>query len=156
MQMGLLLKVPYLEVERHLTRRLHELGYADIRPAHYSVFQAMTPDGSRLTELAERSGMTKQSMGYLVDYLEERGYLQRGPDPLDQRAQLIRITPRAKRMDDAVEAIMEELHAAWASQLGKAKFKALRELLGELVNVVRGDDAGKTRDGDRTRVSPGK
>src|SRR4029453_982895 len=93
--------------------------------------------GSRLTELAERAGMTKQSMGYLVDYLEEHGYLLRVPDPQDQRAQVIRVTPRAKKLDEAVEAVLEELHADWAAKLGRARFRQLRDLLGELVNVVR-------------------
>ena len=137
MQMGLLLKLPYVALERHLSGRLHELGFGDLRPAHYAVFQVMMPQGSRLTELAERAGMTKQSMGYLVDYLEEHGYLLRVPDPQDQRAQVIRVTPRAKKLDEAVEAVLEELHADWATKLGRARFRQLRELLGELVNVVR-------------------
>jgi len=137
MQMGLLLKLPYVALERYLNRRLHELGFGDLRPAHYAVFQAIMPQGSRLTELAERAGMTKQSMGYLVDYLQEHGYLQRAADPQDQRAQVIRVTARAKKLDEAVEAVLEELHGAWAARLGKARFRQLRELLGELVNVVR-------------------
>jgi DNA-binding MarR family transcriptional regulator len=145
MQMGLLLKLPYVALERHLTRRLHELGFAELRPAHFAVFQSLTPRGSRLTDLAERAGMTKQSMGYLVDYLEEHGYLQRTADPQDQRAQVIRITAKSKKLDEAVEAVLEELHDAWAARLGKAKFKQLRELLGELVNVVREPDDAASR-----------
>ena len=143
MQMGLLLKLPYLAVERHLTRRLHELGFADLRPAHYAVFQALMPQGSRLTELAERAGMTKQSMGYLVDYLEGHGYLQRVRDPADQRAQVIRVTAKARKLDDAVEAVLEELHAAWAGRIGKRKFRQLRELLGELVLALRDQEPGR-------------
>jgi DNA-binding MarR family transcriptional regulator len=143
MQMGLLLKLPYVALERHLTRRLHELGFAELRPAHYAVFQSLRPEGSRLTELAERAGMTKQSMGYLVDYLEGHGYLQRVPDPQDQRAQLIRVTAKSKTLDEAVETVLEELHDAWAARVGKAKFNQLRDLLGDLVNALRdGDDAG--------------
>jgi DNA-binding MarR family transcriptional regulator len=136
MQMGLLLKLPYVALERHLDRRLRELGFGDVRPAHYAVFQALMPEGSRLTELAERAGMTKQSMGYLVDHLEKQGYLQRVPDLRDQRAQTIRITAKAKKLDEAVEAVLEEMHDAWARRLGKAKFRQLRDLLGQLVNVL--------------------
>src|SRR4051812_21713187 len=100
MQMGLLLKLPYVALERHLSARLHALGFGDLRPAHYAVFQSLVPQGSRLTELAERAGMTKQSMGYLVDYLEDHGYLRRVPDPQDQRAQVIRTTAKAKKLDE--------------------------------------------------------
>src|SRR3712207_8110617 len=46
---------------------------------------------------SERAGMTKQSMGYLVDYLQQHGYLERVPDPDDQRAQTIRITPKDRK-----------------------------------------------------------
>ena len=136
MQMGLLLKLPYLALERYSGRRLRELGYGEVRPAHYAVFQVLRPEGSRLTELAERAGMTKQSMGYLVDYLEEHGYLQRVPDPADQRAQIIRVTPKAKKYDQVVETVLEELHALWSDRLGKARFRQLRELLGQLVGVM--------------------
>jgi len=137
MQMGLLLKLPYVALERHLTRRLHELGFAELRPAHFAVFQSLLPQGSRLTDLAERAGMTKQSMGYLVDYLEQHGYLQRVPDPHDQRAQLIRITARSRKLDEAVETVLNELHDDWAARVGRAKFNQLRELLGDLVNALR-------------------
>ncbi len=139
--MGLLLKLPYLAVERHITRRLHELGFTELRPAHYAVFQVLLPQGSRLTDLAERAGMTKQSMGYLVDYLEQHGYLERVPDPGDQRAQIIRVTPKSKKLDGAVEAVLEELHDAWAGRLGKSKFRQLRALLGELVNVLQSPES---------------
>ena len=133
MQMGLLLKLPYIAAERYSSRRLHELGFTEIRPAHYAVFQVIAREGSRLTELAERAGMTKQSMGYLVDYLEEHGYLQRVADPHDQRAQLIRITPKTVRLDKAVEQVLDEVHEDWARRIGRAKFNKLRQLLGELV-----------------------
>lgn len=145
MQMGLLLKLPYLEMERYLTRRLHELGFDDVRPAHYAVFQAISPEGSRLTELAERAGMTKQSMGYLVDHLEQHGYLERGADPADSRAQIIRITQKLKKLDTSVEAVLEELHEAWARRIGKPKFRQLRGLLGDLVNALRENDPAAPR-----------
>ena len=137
MQMGLLLKLPYLAADRHITRRLHELGFVELRPAHYTVFQVFSPGGSRLTDLAERAGMTKQSMGYLVDYLEEHGYLQRLPDPEDHRSQIIKTTAKARKLDEAVEAVLEELHETWAQRMGKAKFRQLRALLGDLVNVLQ-------------------
>lgn len=153
MQVGLLLKLPYLAVERYLTRRLHQLGFDDLRPAHYAVFQVLLPQGSRLTEMAERAGMTKQSMGYLVDYLEQHGYLERAADPVDQRAQIIRITPKAKKLDDAVEAVLEELHETWGARMGRSKFRQLRNLLGDLVNTLDADDPAVPRRPPRPRAA---
>ena len=34
----------------------------------------------------------------LIDHLEQQGYLERGPDPHDHRAQRIHTTPRGKQL----------------------------------------------------------
>ena len=67
----------------NLHRRLEEEGYGEITPSHGLVFQYMSDEGSRITDLASRAGMTKQSMSALVYALEESSYLKRKPDPSD-------------------------------------------------------------------------
>src|SRR5215213_7676799 len=79
-----------------LHRRLHERGYAEIRPGHGCVFRFIDDDGTRLTELAERSGLTKQAVGEVVADLEELGYVERVPDPADRRAKTIVLTRRGR------------------------------------------------------------
>ena len=77
-----------------LHRRLAERGFADIRHAHGCVFRWVEPDGTRLTELAELAGHSKQAVGEFVCDLEAMGYVERVPDPLDGRAKIIRLTER--------------------------------------------------------------
>jgi MarR family transcriptional regulator, temperature-dependent positive regulator of motility len=60
-------------MEGRLYEGLRAAGYGDVRPAHYAIFRYLEDEGSRVTELAEAAGMTKQSMGELVDHLERRG-----------------------------------------------------------------------------------
>ena len=60
------------------------------------MFGNIEPDGSRLTDLAERAHMTKQSVGEVTTELERRGYLERVPDPGDGRAKIIRLTERGR------------------------------------------------------------
>src|SRR5262245_64629691 len=69
--------------------QLVESGYGDIRPTHGCVFRFVQEDGLRLTDLAALAGMTKQSIGEIVDDLASRGYVERFPDPADRRAKLI-------------------------------------------------------------------
>src|ERR1700747_1273074 len=83
---GILFRDLHPEGVRRVAAGLAEAGFGDIRPAHTAVFQHIDADGSRLTDLAERAQITKQSMGYLVDFLEQRGYLERRSDPTDRRA----------------------------------------------------------------------
>jgi len=111
---------------------LAEAGFDDLRPAHTAVFQHIEAGGSRLTDLAERAQITKQSMGYLVDYLEQRGYLERRPDPSDRRAALICLTDRGWAQIHAALATIATLEQEWTHALGKQRMQQLRQLLTEL------------------------
>jgi DNA-binding MarR family transcriptional regulator len=76
--------------------------------------------------------MTKQSMGYLVDYLEQRGYLERRPDPTDRRVALICLTERGWEEIRAALKIIAGIEQDWARRLGKRRMQQLGELLTEL------------------------
>ena len=115
-----------------MSEGLSEAGFDDIRPAHTAVFQHIRAEGSRLSELAERAQLTKQSMGYLVDYLERRGYVERRPDPTDRRAVLICLTERGWDEIRAALAIIAQLEKEWARRLGERRMAQLRALLEEL------------------------
>jgi DNA-binding MarR family transcriptional regulator len=133
---GILVRVPYQAVVERVSAGLAAAGFDDLRPAHTAVFQHIRAEGSRLTELAERAQITKQSMGYLVDHLEERGYLERRPDPSDRRAALICLTERGWDQVRAALAIIAELEDTWRRALGPKRMEQLRELLTELGRVA--------------------
>lgn len=63
-----------------------------ISAAHIHITRHLGLQGSRLTELAEAAGMTKQAMGKLVDQCEAWGLVTRAPDPLDARARRVCFT----------------------------------------------------------------
>ena len=65
---------------------------AQVTAAHIHITRHLSRDGSRLTELAERAGMTKQAMGTLVDQCEAWGLVTREPDPRDARARRVVFT----------------------------------------------------------------
>jgi DNA-binding MarR family transcriptional regulator len=134
--LGILLRAPFQEVVRRVSAELAEAGFDDLRPAHTAVFQHIAPEGSRLTDLAERAQITKQSMGYLVDYLEQRGYLERRPDPSDRRAALVCLTDRGWAEVRAAMAIIRNVEREWTRALGKQRMRQLRELLTELGQIM--------------------
>jgi DNA-binding MarR family transcriptional regulator len=133
---GILLRDPVQEVVRRVSTGLADAGFDDLRPAHTAVFQHIEAGGSRLTDLAERAQITKQSMGYLVDYLEQRGYLERRPDPSDRRATLISLTERGWEQIRAALRIISTIEEEWGRLLGEPRMQQLRELLGELRQVT--------------------
>ena len=127
--LGVLLREPFQEVVRRVSADLAAAGFDDLRPAHTAVFQHIEADGSRLTDLAERAQITKQSMSYLVDHLERRGYLERRPDPSDRRATLLCLTERGWDQVRTALAIIGALEAEWARALGAERIEQLRDTL---------------------------
>jgi DNA-binding MarR family transcriptional regulator len=113
---------------------LEEAGYDDIRPTHGCVFRFVREDGMRLTELAQLAGMTKQSVGELVDDLVDLGYVERIPDPQDRRAKLICLTGRGAKAQRVGFGLLADVEEQLAERFGAAQVKQLRELLEELVS----------------------
>jgi DNA-binding MarR family transcriptional regulator len=119
-----------------MTKRLAQTEYNDIRITHGCVFGNIEPDGSRLTDLAERANMTKQSVGEVATELERKGYLERVPDPADGRAKIIRLTERGHAAQALGFGIIEEIEQEWAERFGAERIAALRDAL-EAVSAER-------------------
>jgi DNA-binding MarR family transcriptional regulator len=133
---GILLRGPYQEVVRRIAEELADAGFDDVRPAHTAVFQHIKAEGSRLSELAQSAQITKQSMGYLVDYLEERGYVERQADRSDRRASLILLTERGWNQVRAALAIIAGIEEEWARCLGARDMEQLRKHLARLNQTI--------------------
>lgn len=116
-----------------LHRRLGEMGFEGIRYRHGSVFRFIDPQGSRLTELAERAGLTKQAVGELVDELERLGYVGRVADPGDRRAKIIRLTERGTQGQLAASRIIGDIERQWAQRLGRDQIALLRRILEDII-----------------------
>lgn len=134
--LGALLRAPYRKLSSLLYASLAGRGFPEIRPAHSAVFRHISPEGSRLTDLAELADMTKQSMAYLVNYLEEQGYVQVRPDPTDGRARLVHLTARGRRLMAALLAVSSELEQQVAQHMSKSTLTALRNYLEELDTAI--------------------
>ena len=119
-------------IQDELHARLSELGWAEIRPSHGCVFGGVEREGSRLTDLAERARLTKQSVGEIVSNLEGLGYVERIPDPDDKRAKLVRLTPQGEEVQRAAREIFAQIETEWGKRIGKQKVAQLRATLEEL------------------------
>ncbi len=125
-----------------LHRRLADEGFEGIRFVHGSVFRHIDAEGSRLTTLAERSGLTKQAIGELVGDLENHGYLERVADEADRRAKIIRLTEQGRNAQLAAARILADVEQRWSRLLGKDEVTVLRRALEQIVTL---DAAGSSR-----------
>jgi DNA-binding MarR family transcriptional regulator len=116
-----------------LTERMQAAGYGDVRGAHGCVFGNITPEGMRLTELAELAGMTKQAVGEAVSDLEALGYAERLPDPSDGRAKIISLTEHGRDAQRAGFGLIAAIEREWADRFGAERVDSMRALLLDLV-----------------------
>jgi DNA-binding MarR family transcriptional regulator len=107
-------------------------GYGDIRPTHGCVFRFIREEPLRLTELATLAGMTKQSIGEVIDNLVELGYVKRVPDPQDRRAKLLCLTAKGEEAQKVGLGLFKKVEQRWAKRYGPDRFAQLRELLEEI------------------------
>jgi len=130
--LGLLLREPFRVASARLHQRFAAEGHPEVRAPHGNVLQFLDSDGTRVSVLADRAQITKQSMAELVAHLELHGYVERIPDPADRRAKLVRATARGAEVYAIARAFVRETEAEWTRKLGEAKMRQLRELLVEL------------------------
>jgi DNA-binding MarR family transcriptional regulator len=133
---GYLLRLPYERLSERVYGALAAQGFPDIRPAHSAVFRHVAASGSRVSDLAERAGMTKQSMAYLVEALAASGHVTVAPDPADGRAKLVRLTRRGRAVSETLVRLSREVEAEFAALLPPGRMAALRGLLGDLAEAL--------------------
>ncbi|WP_309107187.1 MarR family transcriptional regulator [Arthrobacter sp.] len=100
-------------VSQQLSRQVHP----DMEPAAYGLLTIIRREGPmRLTDLASCVGVGKPSVSRQIAFLESIGLIFKEADPVDGRAQSIRLTPRGE----------EKMH-----QVQDARNQVFRERLGE-------------------------
>jgi DNA-binding MarR family transcriptional regulator len=134
--LGLLCYYPARAMESRVFAALADAGFTDLTIAQGRVAARIGPNGTRVTDLAEQAGITKQSAGYLVDQLERAGYVRRVPDPTDARARLIQIADRGEAVREVARATEAAVEAEWATHLGPRTTDQLRRALTRLRDIT--------------------
>src|SRR4051812_30702084 len=108
---------------------LQALGHPNFTVAHLSILPNIDPAGTRASVLAERTGMSKQSMAQLLSELEADGYIERERDAQDGRAALVRITPRGEACHRDAKKVKRDIEREYERRLGDEGLAELRRAL---------------------------
>jgi DNA-binding MarR family transcriptional regulator len=119
----------------HAVESLRARGYTELGAAHAAILPHIDVEGTRATVIAERSGMTKQGAGQVVDDLARQGLVERIPDPADGRAALIVFTDAGWDYLRAASSIKQEIESEYAQLLGADQFDTLCENLARVVQL---------------------
>ena len=133
--LGVLLFIPLRFMEQAVLDELKAHGH-DMPLNQARVFARIGPQGSRLVDLARAAQVSKQTIGTIVDQLQQAGYVERRPDPIDGRSRLVVITDRGQQLIELTAPVVQRIEAAWEAHLGKNRARQLREALTALRQIT--------------------
>jgi DNA-binding MarR family transcriptional regulator len=147
-----LLHVPQHDLQAQLASRLERLGFPALRPALVQLLSVIGSGGSgsgggdagvRLSDLVSEVSLPKQTVGDLLDELEEMRMVERFPDPDHGVIKRVRLGPKGKVWAVEVKRVSAATEAKWATRLGSKKMRSLRALLEELAATVEDRSASR-------------
>ena len=119
-----------------LSERFRAHGFGEVRPSYGSVLLPLfEQDGLRMSEIAARARLTKQTMTTLVRLCERDGLVVRTTDPSDGRAFRIQLTDRAHAFKPVADEILAELDAKVLTTLGIRRQQALVHALKGVIDL---------------------
>jgi len=123
-----------MRATRGLRRRWAEsLEPWDLTPHHARALQVVGElDKPRLGTVAERLRIAPRSATEVIDALEERGLVERGPDETDHRATCVSLTGRGREVLTEVNSARGSAGSQHFAVLTDAERAALAELLAKL------------------------
>jgi DNA-binding MarR family transcriptional regulator len=130
----------FLRRARSVSQQLSRQVHPDMEPAAYGLLSVIRRQGPiRLTELASCIGVGKPSVSRQIAFLESLGLVSKEADPLDGRAQAIRLTAKGEdrmhQVQDARRGVFRERLAAWPAE----DLNTLAAYLGKLNATYESD-----------------
>jgi DNA-binding MarR family transcriptional regulator len=136
----LLFKAARLLDEEALRRVAAREGVPQLRRSHTALLPHIDLDGTRISELAERLGVSKQAVSELVDELEAAGVVKKSPDPNDARAKRVNFTPRGLQGLVSGLNLLRDFERELAQTVGAKNMQNLRATLLRVLAHLEGTE----------------
>ena len=117
-------------------RRVRALGLT--RPQWLALVRLQRKPGASQSELADMMEIEKAPAGRIVDRMEEKGWLERRPDPGDRRINRIYLTELGNRIYDRIYPISVQTVADALSDLSARDRDQMIRLLSRVKSTLSG------------------
>jgi DNA-binding MarR family transcriptional regulator len=134
---GRILSDAVTRFESRVMELMERAGYTETRLSHINLTRHLDLDGTRITELARRAGMTNAAMTELVDQCEAIGLVQRTADPADRRARVVQFTVKGKQWLAAFGTAVKKAERELVKSIGQEAFELLFGPLAQYAGTVR-------------------
>ena len=120
--------------------KLASRGHPEINLSHSVVLRHIDVDGTPLSVVTKRAGVSRQAVAKVARQLEALGYLATLPDPTDRRAKVLKLTPSGMRLFAACIEAYEAFEGELAQSIGRRRLEQFR-------NTLQMNSHGYRRDG---------
>lgn len=117
-----------------------KLDLPNLKKLHLDLISYIDPDGTTITEIARRKGVTKQSISKTVQELLDMGFVESRPNPQDSRSKLIsfKLKPGSAMLRGF--AVLADIDNAIAKQIGAGEYQAILEGMQKVMEQVESED----------------
>jgi DNA-binding MarR family transcriptional regulator len=130
--------------EARVLELIEAAGFETPRKSYIHLTRNLDLAGTGIGDLAERAGMTKQSMSELVEQSVAAGLVRRVTGTTDRRSRIVKFTPRGLALLEAFRGALARAEAEMRAEVGAELYDAARQALaayGQAVTTL-------TKDGD--------
>ncbi|MGW1057693.1 MarR family winged helix-turn-helix transcriptional regulator [Micromonospora rubida] len=119
----------------HSDRRVNEeLARVDARKWHYAVLAALDEAGpASQAELSSRTGIYRSDLVAVLNELADRGLVERAPDPVDRRRNVVTLTGPGRRQLRKLDGLLADVEDEVLASLTPPEREQLTRLLATLV-----------------------
>lgn len=120
------------DLQVRVREALAERGHRGLRPSFGPLLSLVRDEGRPLSVIAGELAISNQAASQLVNLAEDAGYLERRPNPADQRSKRVVLTRRGRTLvADAVRIILAS-ESAYSARVGAAAYRRFTSALGGL------------------------
>ena len=114
---------------------IQQHGY-DVSLTDTALMSNLDTNGSTVTALARRAGVTRQAASQQVAALVRAGYLHRRGSDTDARAVIVIQTDRGRALLQQALTIVRDLEHEYAATIGTDQYQTLKAILGQLLEHI--------------------
>lgn len=115
------------EASKHDTTMATGLALLSIDPVH----------GTPSTAIAPKMGMEATSLSRTLKTLEEKGYIERVPNPEDGRSVLLKLTTEGLEKRDFSKSLVLQFNKQIEDLVGAKKLEAFREVSEAVMELIQ-------------------
>lgn len=104
--------------------------------SHSVVLRNMDIEGTPLSVITKRAGVSRQAVAKVASQLVVMGYVKTAPDPGDRRAKMLKLTPKGLTLFTDSMEIYDEVERELVERIGRRRLEEFRSTLKEISQPV--------------------